>query len=143
MKDIKPLKKPVKIPLIQVFIGKSLTLSAAQALLSAAELMSEGAVETEARVYSGSTLFSIPLHRRFDFGKVDNLDALVVCAERSLPLHLGLLRLSRREAERRCSPFFIREMNAETAFSRNGTNLLIDVDVECPLAAVDEMEGEG
>lgn len=145
MTSLKPLSKSTKFPLVQLFRGSSLTLSAADALLSGAEVMSEGQVDGEggARSYSGSTLLTIDLDRRFDLGGEDHLDTLVSCARRSLMMHIGVLRLARREAERKCAPFLIREMNAETAFRREGRRLLVDVDVECPVAAVNESEGEG
>jgi hypothetical protein len=145
MVRLKPLSKSAKFPLVQAFRGTSLTLSAADALLSGAEVLSEGRVEGEpgTRSYSGSTLLTINLDRRFDLGEGDHLDTLLACVRRSLRMHIGVLRLARQEAERKCAPYLIREMNAETSFRREKRRLLIDIDVECPVVAVNELEGEG
>ena len=145
MDNLKPLTKPTKIPLVQKFRGASLTRFAAEAMLNGAEIMSEGEVDRGENVnlYRGSTLITIDLGERFIWGGDANLETLVAAARRSLLMRIGLMRLARRESERRCAPFLIREMEAETEFRVDAERLLIDIDVECQLAEIEEMEDEG
>jgi hypothetical protein len=146
MDELRPLAKPGKVALMQALRGSSLTLSAAEALLGAAEILSEGEVAPVAAkeyCYSGSTLVSIDLAGKFHFGGKQNLQTLLTCVKRSIPFRLGLMRLARGEAERRCAPRLVREIEMETEFRIDGAQLLVDIDVECPLAASSDLEGEG
>jgi hypothetical protein len=121
-------------------------LSAAEALLAAAEILSEGEVAPNVageHCYNGSTLVSIDLAGKFHFGGKENLQTLLACLKRSIPFRLGLMRLARGEAERRCAPRLVREIEMETEFRIEGAELLVDIDVECSLAASSDLEGEG
>jgi hypothetical protein len=139
MYDIKPLKKPVSQPMLQSVQGISLTYAAAEMMVSNAQVVSEGLVEKteDQSQYRGSTLVSIDLNKPcFDIQKDEQtLVCLLRAAERSLFLHIRLMRLARLEAERRAAPLFVREMQAESVFRLVDKHLLVDIDIDCPLAA--------
>ena len=80
--------------------------------------------------------FSIDLDKPcFDVQTDDlTLSQLLRSAERSLTLHIRLVRLARLEAERRVAPLFVRELRAESTFRIVDKRLLVDIDIECPLA---------
>ena len=140
MCDIKPLHKPRGIPVLQSVRGITLTPAAAEMMAVNAQVVSEGVVEkTENQdpFYRGSTLISIDLDKPcFDIQKDEQtLRQLLHSVERSLTLHIRLVRLARLEAERRVTPLFVREMRAESTFRIVDKRLLVDIDIECPLAA--------
>ena len=139
MCDIKPLRKPQRIPVLQSVRGISLTPAAAEMMAVNAQVVSEGVVEhaeNQDPLYRGSTLISIDLNKPcFDIEKNEaTLRQLLRSVERSLTLHIRLVRLARLEAERRVSPLFVREMRAESTFRIVDKRLLVDIDIECPLA---------
>ena len=127
------------MPVLQEVHGTSLAGFADQLLLDRAQVQSEGAVERTARngpVFYGSTLVTISLDEGAltssvrEIEKRDLLDAL----KRSIALHIRLMRLARVEAERRASPLLPRGMLADIQFEIEGELLLVDINVECPLA---------
>lgn len=139
MYDIIPPKKSSRLSVLQEIRGISLTASAAQMILSEATVVSEGDSNLEdlqEDVYRGSTLVSVDLAAPpFALPKDEAfLEHFRHAAAHSIMLHIGLLRLTRKEAERRAYPKFIREMRADTAFRIVDNTLLVDIDIECPLA---------
>jgi len=127
------------MPVLQGVRGTALTGFADQLLLDRAVVQSEGAVERVGRsgpVFFGSTMVSISLEQDAiaktvrDLDREDLLDAL----RRSISLHIRLMRLARAEAERRASPLLPRGMLADVQFKIEGQLLLVDINVECPLA---------
>lgn len=141
MCDLKPLRKPIGIPVLQSVHGITLTSAAAEMMVSNAHIISEGMVEdaeTPTPLYRGSTLVTIDLDKPcFDIQKDDTtLNRFLTAAERSLTLHIRLVRLARKEAERRAAPLFLREMCAESVFRIVDKHLHVDIDIECPLAVV-------
>ncbi len=139
MYDLRPLRKPFGQPMLQSVQGVSLTSAAAEMMISNAQVVSEGLVDKSdtASVYRGSTLASIDLNKPcFEIQKDgETLQCLLRAAERSLTLRIRLLRLARLEAERRAAPLFVREMRADSSFRLVDNRLLVDIDIECPLAA--------
>jgi hypothetical protein len=136
---IKPLKKPGTPPLMQQVRGTSLARFADQLLLDGARILSEGAVERcdgSTPVFHGSTLVTIPLQGRGGADAVARSTpaVLIGAARRSIALHIRLMRLARTEAERRCAPLLPRGMLADIQFNIEGAHLLVDINVECPLA---------
>ncbi len=141
MCDLKPLRKPVGVPVLQSVHGISLTSAAAEMMVSNAQVISEGIVEDAERglpMYRGSTLITVDLDKPcFDLRKdEETLKRFLAAAERSLTLHIRLVRLARIEAERRAAPLFLREMRAESVFRIVDKRLQVDIDIECPLAVV-------
>ena len=141
MCDLIPVKKTERLPLLQEIRGISLTMSAAKMILSEAAVVSEGAAESsdgENYVYRGSTLVTVDMDRsRFDIPRTQEmLEQLLSVLTRSIFFRIGLMRVARKEAERRAYPRFLREMNADTVFRIVDRRLLIDIDIECPLADV-------
>lgn len=139
MYDLIPPRKPSRLPVLQEIRGTTFTASAAQMILSEAMVVSEGESNPEAsqeQVYRGSTLVSVKLDAPpFSLPKDEAfLEHFRYAAAHSIMLHIGLLRLTRKEAERRVYPKFIREMRADTAFRIVDNTLLVDIDIECPLA---------
>ena len=139
MYDLIPPRKPSQLPVLQEIRGMSLTASAAQMILSEAKVVSEGESNQEAPealVYRGSTLFTVDLGAPpFSLPKDEAfLEHFRHAATRSIMLHIGLLRLTRKEAERRAHPKFVREMRADTTFRIVDNELRVDIDIECPLA---------
>jgi hypothetical protein len=136
---LKPLRKPGAIPVLQEVRGTSLAGFADQLLLDRAQVQSEGAVERSGRggpVFYGSTMVTIPLDEG-PFSRlvreVDQSD-LLEALRRSISLHIRLMRLARVEAERRSSPLLPRGMLSDLEFKIEGEMLLVDINVECPLA---------
>ena len=139
MCDIKPLHKPHGIPVLQSVRGITLTPAAAEMMAVNAQVVSEGVVEhaeNQDPLYRGSTLISIDLAKPcFDIEKDEQtLRQLLRSVKGSLTLHIRLVRLARLEAERRVTPLFVREMRAESTFRIVDKRLLVDIDIECPLA---------
>lgn len=138
---LRPLKKPVSLPLVQQLKGVALTRFADELLLSGAEVVSEGMVEDpqgpadDAR-YTGSTLVTIPLDRVDVVGARDEAarELLLDAARHSIALHVRLVRLARTEAERRSTPRLPRDMAVEMEFGIDDRNLLVDISVDCTLA---------
>jgi hypothetical protein len=150
---LKPLKKSIRLPLLQSIQGVSLGLSAAEILLSGATVTSEGMVESsgdQEHVYCGTTFVSIDLNRSdLDVGIAEQeYPALAEASSRSILLHSRLMRLVRREVENRTAPFLPRCMSIEMQFRIEDSKLLVDISIECPLAepvsgmdSVEEEEG--
>ncbi len=139
MSELKPIKKPKGLPVLQETRGISLTYVAAEMMASHAEAVSEGMVESVDRddsIYRGSTLITINLDKPyFEIEKDETtLNQLKEAAERSVALHIRMVRLARLEAERKAAPLFVREMRAESTFRIVDKCLLVDIDIECPLA---------
>ncbi|MDD5308745.1 MAG: hypothetical protein PHU25_15615 [Deltaproteobacteria bacterium] len=112
--------------------------------------MSEGAIDDmdeACPMYHGSTLVSVDLSGRDTVGMAAWLRTSEgrIALERSIPLHVRLLRLARIEAERRVEPMLVRAMSAIIEFKVAGDVLLMDIHVECPLAVLceDEHDAEG
>ena len=149
MSDIKPLLKPARLPILQDILGTSLTLSAPEAILSHAQIVSEGDQEgnrEDGRRYNGSTLVTIDLDKpelEMNWDDPAFAERLLRGVQRSLLTHVSLTRAARLEAERRCTPLLIREFSAETEFRIDGHRLLIDIYVECSLAAVEDLDATG
>lgn len=132
------------MPVMQEVRGTSLAGFADQLLLDRAQVQSEGAVERGGRggdVFFGSTMVTIPL----DEGPISKTigeigrGELLAALEKSISLHIRLMRLARVEAERRASPLLPRGMLTDIQFKIEGDLLLVDINVECPLA--DPSEG--
>jgi hypothetical protein len=142
MYDLLPIKKTARMPLLQEVRGVTLTTSAVQMILSIAEVVSEGETESsesgKSHIYRGSTLVTVDMNKvPLDITKTpETLEHLRSAVARSLLLRIGLMRIARKEAERRAYPRFPREMSADTAFRIVDNRLLIDIDIECPLADV-------
>ena len=150
--EVKPLQKARKLPLMQEIRGVSMTRFADQVMVADADVSSEGTVEVDAKgeagSYHGTTLVSIALDR-CDLGPVSSgaaAAAVLEAARRSLSLHVRLMRLARIEAESRSAPLLLRGMQVGFEFKIEGALLLVDIIVECPLAAsshgVDDVEEE-
>jgi hypothetical protein len=138
MDNIKPPIKSGGIPLLQKISGFSLTAAAVDAMLRRARLVSEGIVEKnkDYPFYNGSTLVTIDFNTRdFDIN-LESIDCSTIMeqARQSLLLRVRLMRLARKEAERRASPYLLRGMNAVSEFRFEDKALLVDIDIECPLA---------
>jgi hypothetical protein len=137
---LRPLRKPISLPLVQQLEGVALTRFADEALLAGAQVVSEGMVgdpvDGDERTYAGSTLVTIPLDRIEIAGAVDRAGAgrLLEAARHSIGLHVRLIRLARLEAERRSAPRLPRDMEVELEFAVDDRNLLVDISVECTLA---------
>ena len=119
--------------------GTALTGFADQLLLDGAQVQSEGAVDLggpSGPVFFGSTMVSIPLDQGAiskTVGRIDR-DELLAALRKSISLHIRLMRMARVEAERRASPLLPRGMLADVEFKIEGELLLVDINVECPLA---------
>jgi len=134
-------RKSVKVPLVQVLKGLTLSSFTDGALFASSRVLSEGAIvdgDGGERVYAGSTMVSVELHgdaeQLLDIGPLSD-EALLGAVRRSIGFRVRLLRLARAEAERRCAPFLLREMRTEPVFRIDEGVLFVDIDVECPLAA--------
>jgi hypothetical protein len=127
------------MPVLHQVRGTALTGFADQLLLDRARIQSEGAVERSAvdgAVFFGTTMVSIPLDEGAiakTAGRIDRQEFLAAL-RRSISLHIRLMRLARVEAERRASPMLPRGMLADVQFKIEGELLLVDINVECPLA---------
>lgn len=136
---LKPLKKTQKLPIFQKVRGISLTRHADAALLSKAKVISEGKVESAEdgnHVYFGTTFVNIDLDRE-DLELNTDSEArqlLVDASNRSVFFHSRLMRLARREVELRSAPLLPRCMSTEIAFRVEQSSLLVDINIECPLA---------
>ena len=127
------------MPVLHQVRGTSLTGFADQLLLDGARVQSEGAVERDGAdgpVFFGSTFVSISLEGGAIAGIVNRVDQdeLLAALRKSISLHIRLMRLARVEAERRASPLLPRGMLADVQFKIEGELLLVDINVECPLA---------
>ena len=137
---LRPLKKPVSLPVVQQLQGIALTRFADELLLSDAKIVSEGVVEEAAAegdaTYAGSTLVTISLERGDLVGVFEGhgFELLLDAARRSIALHVRLSRLARLEVERRAAPRLPRDMAVEMEFAIEGRDLLVDISVECTLA---------
>ncbi len=146
MSDIKPLRKPTRLPVVQDIRGSSLTLSASAAILSDARIVSEGDVEGDGageKRYNGSTLVTVDLDRpelEVNWENPRFAERLLRGVERSLLTRVNLIRAARLEAERRCVPHMVREFSTQTEFRIDGHRLLIDIYVECSLADVEDLD---
>jgi hypothetical protein len=139
MEAIKPQVKSRTLPVFQNIRGLALTLAADEALLDGARVVSEGEIETRSsreHTYFGSTFVTINLKRGdLDLGPAEGEPSIVLDAARtSLLFRTRLLRLARVEAERRCFPYLMRGMSTHTEFKFADNILLVDINVECPLA---------
>lgn len=139
METLKPQVKTRALPVFQNIRGLALTLAADQALLDGAKIVSEGEIETrssDSHTYYGTTLVTIDLTRGdLDLGPARSDPFIALEAARtSLLFRTRLLRLTRMEAERRCYPYLLRGMTAQTEFKFADNRLLVDINVECPLA---------
>ncbi|MFO8073183.1 MAG: hypothetical protein R6V85_15030 [Polyangia bacterium] len=145
---LKPLRRSASVPLLERVEGCSITRFGDEALLSAAEIVSEGVVDRDRRgaLYHGSTLITVRLDEARAAGRLEPVDAeqLAAAASRSLSLRVRLLRIARAELERRCRPLLPRRMTAVTEFAVEGQRLLVDIGVECRLAdPVERADGSG
>jgi hypothetical protein len=147
---LRPLRKATTMPLIDEVRGTCFARFSTDLLLSRKVVISEGTIDGKDEscpVYHGSTLVSVDLSRPDTAGMAawlgtpDGRTAL----ERSIPLHVRLLRLARIEAERRVEPMLLRALNATMEFKVAGDALLMDIHVECLLAVLrqDERDADG
>ena len=145
---LRPVQKVLKIPLRQSVKGNVLCKSADEIVLSKARVVSEGEVSTDSPdgpVFRGSTMLDV----NFNDLKIAPGDDVVRTRElfiamlrRSIAFNIRLLRLARREAELRCSPWLPRSMETELEFKIEGDRFLVDIDVECALSAPVSIVGE-
>ena len=124
-----------------------MTPVAEELLLSSTRAISEGSVEqdgTKEAVYYGSTLVTIDLDRCGLALELDerNIERLLSSFKRSIMAHVRLMRLARREAESRSSPYLLRAMSVNIDFGIEGKKLLVDIDVRCPLEERVSDEGD-
>jgi hypothetical protein len=137
---IKPVRKSGSVPALQEITGRGLTRFADDLLLSGATVVSEGAVSREGpgedAIYSGSTMVTIELDGRSVSGmeSPSMREALRESVRHSISFCVKLMRIARSEAERRCAPFLPRGMRTELEFTIDGSALLVDIEIECPLA---------
>jgi hypothetical protein len=127
------------MPVLQAVSGLSLTQSADELLLNHATFMSEGEIESSANggsTYYGTTFVTIDLRRTdIDMATGENPPGVLVrSVEHSVFFRLRLMRFARLEAERRCLPYLISEMFAQTEFRIDDKQLFVDISIECPLA---------
>jgi len=139
MDDLIPLKKPKSIPILQEIRGSSLTLSAHAAMLEDAEIVSEGTIDTDDHgnnIYNGTTYISINLEQQnLNINKNEAyLTKLLFAVKNSLLMHMGIMRLVRMETERKTAPFLVRKILTETEFRIEEKRILVDIDIESPLA---------
>lgn len=116
----------------------SLAPGAVEILLGSAEILSEGAIrETEGSpTYFGMTMITVDLERAATRLRLDPLEdgpALARRVARSAELRLRALRIARLEAERRAGGRLPGVMRAELAARSQGTEVLVDVEVELPV----------
>jgi hypothetical protein len=127
------------MPVMHRVRGTALAGFADQLLLDRARIQCEGSVERSdgsGAVFYGSTLVTVTLDGESIAGaarRVDR-DELIEALRKSISLHIRLMRLARVEAERRASPLLLRGMLADIEFKIEGELLLVDINVECPLA---------
>lgn len=126
--------------MMQSVVGRTLTSFANEVLLSEASVVSEGAVTNGDRdgekIFCGSTMVTIRF-ADLDLDPVDEnggRESLLVALKKSISFHVRLLRLARREAELRCAPYLPVKMSTELEFTIEDDALLVDIDIECPLA---------
>jgi hypothetical protein len=137
--NLKPLRKPGPIPVLQEVRGRALAGFADQLLLDGARVLSEGSIDRDADegpTFFGSTLVTIELDSSSIVGAGGAVGSaeLVEAARRSISLNIRLMRIARAEAERRSAPLVPRGMLADFEFKIEDTSLLVDISVECPLA---------
>ncbi len=133
--------------MLQNIKGTALTLAADELLLKNAQVVSEGKAETGEEgehIYYGTTFIAIDLKREdldLGLGK-EEFDLLTEAVRRSILFRLRVMRLVRLETERRSFPFLLRGMFVQTEFKIEDWQLLIDINIECPLEMpMDEAEG--
>lgn len=140
--EIKPLRKTSAVPLLQEIRAAGESRFAADALLERCAVVTEGEVEVaegSAPSFSGSVMLRMELDRPglflplSDEGKKLLLGAL----RRSIPFHVRLMRLARKEAERMSAPRLLRGMGTELEFKIEGSVLFVDIELECKLAEHD------
>ena len=137
--ELIPIRKANGPALVSETRGRSLTRFGQLALLTKAEIVSEGMTERiagEGQVYHGSTLVTVALTRADLVAMVALLgpEGVGAAVRRSIGLHVRLMRLARYEAERRIAPLLPRSMHVEMEFTVEAERLLMDIGVECPLA---------
>lgn len=138
MNLLRPPQKSRGTPLLQDVHGRSLTLSADDALLAHARIVSEGLVESDqsgSARYNGSTMISIDLENpHFDLPRTESTRAAMLDAVlRSVLLRAKILRLARAEAERKVTPLLLCTVATHTKLELSGTVLRIDVEIESAL----------
>jgi hypothetical protein len=137
MEILKEIRKSRALPVLQTVRGISLTRFADEHLLRDAVIMTEGEMEHSAtgQSYCGTTYITIDLNRRdVDWGVQSNHQLLIDAMSRSVLFRLRLMRIARREAERRCHPRSLMETSIHTEFRIEDHSLLIDINIECPIA---------
>ena len=137
--DIKPIRKSDTLPLISQVEGFSPSRFAVDALLSAPRIVSEGSIESDAGGeprFVGATMITIELDdSRFAAISLPvERERLRIALTRSIAMHVKLMRLAREEAERMSAPSLPRGMRTELEFTIEGSSLLVDIEIECPLA---------
>lgn len=121
---------------MQELQGVTLARCADEALLKNAEILSEGEIisgDRERNSYFGSTLIAIDLLRSdIDLGPMyEDRELLKRMAHSSVSFRLRLMRLARREAERKCAPRNIGRIATDTEFRIEGDQFLVDINIEC------------
>ncbi len=146
MDTLKPQIKARNVPLLQGIRGVTLSRLGAEAILKQSRIDSEGEIDRDVEglsVYRGSTMLTVDVHRA-PFGVQEETgDALLDAVRRSLHFRVHLMRLARREAERRSEPWLLTGMLIDSEFKIDGKELLVDINVECPLAMPKVRDGSG
>ncbi len=149
MEKLRPIVKPAGVPLMQEIRGSSLTSASVEALVRAAQHISEGLVDAEGGTgsYSGSSLLSIDLRSPRFAISTDKQSMQLLCEKlrRCVLFRSKILRMARAEAERRAVPHLLTTMEAQTDFRIDDKTILIDIVVDCgvaaPAAGRDRVEG--
>ncbi len=134
---LKPLKKMGQPDVFRHFNMDGLTSCAHEVVFGVADIKSEGIVNRDMSgksVYSGSTMLSIKLKDIFLSAKNDDdlnkSGALFVeHLKKSVGFRLGVMRLARKEAERKCSFMHLDTLETELGFKIANYSILIDIDV--------------
>lgn len=145
MEKLRPIVKSAGVPLMQEVRGTSLTSASVEALMRSAEVISEGLVDEQG--YSGSSMLSIDLGNPRLAISTDSESLRLLCEKlrRCVLFRSKLLRMARAEAERRAAPRLLTTMEAQTDFRLDDKTILIDIVVDCgvaaPVAGRDRVEG--
>ena len=149
--DLKPLKKSGVPTLLQEIYGQTLTRVADDVLLGKAEIVSEGEIvqnDNSQSAFCGSTMVTIDLK---DFVTIKRdakqwEEALLRAVSRSISFRIRLMRIARAQTQQRTCPLLPKEITTELEFTIEEGRLLVDIDIECPLAQpfleVNETGGE-
>lgn len=115
-----------------------LSREAEELLFTCAELMTEARIDE--RGYSGSTMITFDLARVAeglrDLSTAEDRARLLRVVEGSVRVRIRASRFACAEAARRVPDRSLGTFSVETRMRLDGTNLLVDVDVDAPFAEV-------